>query len=49
MDHWRRQFHGVVGQLQVTEAGMCSEVETQARESDIPTTCQFVNEKGEKN
>lgn len=48
-DHLQRQFHEAVGQLQVTEAGMCSEVETQARELDIPTTCQFVNEKVEKN
>ena len=28
---------------------MCSEVETQAHESDIPTACHFVNEKEEKN
>lgn len=48
-DHLQRQFHEAVGQLQVTEAGMCSEVETQARESDISTACQFVNEKAEKN
>lgn len=48
-DHLQRQFHEAVGQLQVTEAGMCSEVETQACESDILTTCQFVNEKVEKN
>lgn len=48
-DHLRRQFHGVVGQLQVTEAGMCNEVETQVHESDISTACQFVNEKEEKN
>lgn len=30
-------------------AGMCSEIETQAGESDIPTACQFVNEKEENN
>jgi hypothetical protein len=46
-DHLRRQFQGVVGQLQVTEAGMCSEVETQVHESDISTACQFVNEKNQ--
>lgn len=48
-DHWRRQCHGVVGQLQVTETGMSSEVETQACESDIPTACHFLNDKEENN
>lgn len=48
-DHWRRQCHGVVGQLQVTGTRMSSQVETQARESDIPTACHFLNEKEEKN
>ena len=46
---WKRNlvnFHST-SMVQVIEARMCNEVETQARESNICTTFQFLKEKEE--